>query len=317
MTYQVQNLGTPLSLLVAFDDGQDEAIRTFEYGSDEPTVIAPGLLWQSTNGTELTAAGVPGGISAAFLRWNGSAWEYFAPIGQGPMLAANGSVTVTGNLAMGTKKLTGLGAGSANGDSVRYEQAVLISGANAFAANQSMGGHRLTNLGAPTSGSDAARLDDVQSLEYTGRFFYNTNRDASGYGTDATVKQQLDADQAAGHTKIGFTPREVTFRIAGRFRKQTDNSIAVSGDTVFNTEFTLKRWDAQSAGGDSGTPTSAIYQIYDSVQDVYAVVVWRYTAGEEGFTLRFRSGADTGDWLRLRSAGDASVDGAIHVMAVA
>ena len=34
--------------------------------------------------------------------------------------------TMSGNIAMGTNKLTGLGAGSANGDSVRYEQCPAI-----------------------------------------------------------------------------------------------------------------------------------------------------------------------------------------------
>lgn len=46
-------------------------------------------------------------------------------------LLKDGTQTVTANIPMATYKLTGLGAGSAAGDSVRYEQVVLLSaGAN-------------------------------------------------------------------------------------------------------------------------------------------------------------------------------------------
>lgn len=68
----------------------------------------------------------------------------------------DGSVAFTANQPMGGFKLTGLGAGSTAGDSVRYEQAILVNGANAFSADQSMGGNRLTNLADPSSAQDAA-----------------------------------------------------------------------------------------------------------------------------------------------------------------
>jgi hypothetical protein len=64
--------------------------------------------------------------------------------------------TMSGNIAMGGNKLTGLAAGSGSGDSVRYEQAILASGVNAFSADQSMGTHKLTNLVDPTANQDAA-----------------------------------------------------------------------------------------------------------------------------------------------------------------
>lgn len=62
----------------------------------------------------------------------------------------------TANQPMGTHKLTGLSAGTTAGDSVRYEQAILTSGVNAFAADQSMGSHKLTNVTDPTNPQDAA-----------------------------------------------------------------------------------------------------------------------------------------------------------------
>lgn len=76
--------------------------------------------------------------------------------------------TMSGNIAMATFKLTGLGAGTVAGDSVRYEQAVLITGVNAFAADQSMGTFKLTNLGTPTVGTDATTKAYVDAGDSTG-----------------------------------------------------------------------------------------------------------------------------------------------------
>lgn len=71
----------------------------------------------------------------------------------------DGSVTFTANQPMGGFKLTGLGAGTGAGDSVRYEQAILVSGVNAFGANQSFGGFKATNLADPTAAQDAVTLN--------------------------------------------------------------------------------------------------------------------------------------------------------------
>lgn len=50
-------------------------------------------------------------------------------------LAADGQTTMTGNLAMGNNKLTGLAAGSAAGNSIRYEQVFGTSGLTALSAS--------------------------------------------------------------------------------------------------------------------------------------------------------------------------------------
>lgn len=79
-------------------------------------------------------------------------------------IQASGSVAFTANQPMGGFKLTGLAAGTTAGDSVRYEQAVLVSGVNAFTASQSMGGFNLTNLANGVNPQDATTLSQVQGL---------------------------------------------------------------------------------------------------------------------------------------------------------
>jgi hypothetical protein len=81
------------------------------------------------------------------------------------VIKKDGSVAYLANQSMGGFKLTSLAAGSANGDSVRYEQAILASGVNAFAANQSMGGFKLTNLADGTLAQDAVSKTQMETAD--------------------------------------------------------------------------------------------------------------------------------------------------------
>jgi hypothetical protein len=72
--------------------------------------------------------------------------------------------TMSGNIAMGSNKLTGLAAGSGVGDSVRYEQAILASGVNPFTAAQSMGSNKLTNLANGTANNDAVNFGQLTAV---------------------------------------------------------------------------------------------------------------------------------------------------------
>ena len=55
-------------------------------------------------------------------------------------IAADGQTPITGNLAMGGNKLTGLGVGNANGDSVEYSQFVAAFVDPTFTGNVTMSG---------------------------------------------------------------------------------------------------------------------------------------------------------------------------------
>jgi len=58
-----------------------------------------------------------------FLIYDGAAWEEIGGSGSGDFYA-DGSVPMTGNLQMGTNKITGLAAATANGDALKYEQLI-------------------------------------------------------------------------------------------------------------------------------------------------------------------------------------------------
>lgn len=77
------------------------------------------------------------------------------------VIKKDGSVSFTANQPMGSNKLTGLAAGSTTGDSVRFEQVILVSGANAFSGNQDMGGNKITGAADPTLAQDLATKNYV------------------------------------------------------------------------------------------------------------------------------------------------------------
>lgn len=74
------------------------------------------------------------------------------------------ALTAGGNITMGGFKLTGLGAGSVNGDSLRYEQVIglylLLTGGTMSGAI-AMGTNKITGLSAATANGDAIRFEQV------------------------------------------------------------------------------------------------------------------------------------------------------------
>lgn len=72
--------------------------------------------------------------------------------------------TMSGPIAMGGNKITGLAAGSANGDALRYEQLIglylLLSGGT-MSGSIAMGGNKVTGLGEATSNGEAVRFEQL------------------------------------------------------------------------------------------------------------------------------------------------------------
>ena len=75
--------------------------------------------------------------------------------------------TMSGPIAMGTQKITGLSAGTVNGDALRYEQLVglylLLTGGTMSGAI-AMGSNKVTGLAAGTTNGDALRYEQLVGL---------------------------------------------------------------------------------------------------------------------------------------------------------
>ena len=80
------------------------------------------------------------------------------------VIKKDGSVTYTGNQAMGSHKFTGLSAGSGAGDSVRYEQVMLLSGVNVMAANMDMNSNKIVNLANGVNPGDAVNYGQLSAV---------------------------------------------------------------------------------------------------------------------------------------------------------
>lgn len=79
-------------------------------------------------------------------------------------ITKDGQSTVTANIPFNAHKITGLAPGTTAGDSVHYEQVVLLSGVNTMAADLPMGGFKLTGLAAGTTAGDSVQYEQVPIL---------------------------------------------------------------------------------------------------------------------------------------------------------
>ncbi len=234
MTYQTIGLGTNLSQLASNIDMQNEAIRSHERGTTEPTIKPNGLIWFRTDYPTL---------GNAMVQWNGSAWVLLLDP-DFPALNAGGSVAAAADLPMASHKLTGLAAGTTAGDSVRFEQVVLASGANSMSGDLNLNGHTLTNLGAdldmhtkkitnlaaPGANNDAARKVDVDNAGPTHGAHTNLN----------TTAQTVT---------LGFEPKLLVIHISGAASYVFSGTIIVDDTVALDTDATttMMYWDVGGA----------------------------------------------------------------------
>jgi len=91
----------------------------------------------------------------------------YTPLAAGFLPLSGGAIT--GNIAMGTNKVTGLGAATANGDALRYEQLIglyLALAGGTMSGNIAMGTNKVTGLAAASANGEAVRYE--QALRVTG-----------------------------------------------------------------------------------------------------------------------------------------------------
>lgn len=309
--YTQQPLGTSISDFASTDDTQDEAVRSFERGATEPTIKVHGLLWWCLNGTILTAVGAPGGATEALVRWDATAgaWRFFAlPTRQ---LSAGGEVPMSGNLAMGNNKVTGLAAAANNGEATRKEQVILRDGSQSMSGDLHLGTHKITNVVDPAADQDAATKKYVDDHAGTGESYYQTNRDAAGDGNDLQFRS--DASPATTYCELPFVPRTLVLRLKGKC-KRIDNG-AIIDATFTGQEYTIHRWDDQSAGADAGNAVGE-FQVATvaGTATAYLMVEWKTTV-PVGVFISLKLGGTGGARMKLCDPANTAVDGVIHAIA--
>lgn len=187
--WALANLGANISQIVENDDTQDDAVRGHERGTTAPTTYAVrGQFYAKTDHSTL---------GEALMYYNSSSTFTLFADPEAAQINASGTIAFAANQAMGGFKLTGLAAGSGAGDSVRYEQVLLLAGGtmtgsivlsgsatiSGFGAAMDMNAKRIENLGAPTSDSHAARKQDVDKAAPTAGTFSTS----SGATASATI----------------------------------------------------------------------------------------------------------------------------------
>ena len=80
-------------------------------------------------------------------------------------ITKDGQSTITANIPFSVHKITGLAAGTTAGDSVRYEQVMLLSGVNTMSANMAMGTNKITGLAAGTVAGDSVRYEQAAKID--------------------------------------------------------------------------------------------------------------------------------------------------------
>ena len=128
----------------------------------------------------------------------------FANIDAAALLLAGG--TLSGALAMGSNKITGLAAGTTAGDAVRYEQALLLAGGT-MSGNINANGNKVTGLAAATTNGDAVRYEQLTALGvYSDWTPAATGSSANPTANSSTGRYTQIGDHVSGWGRIvGFT----------------------------------------------------------------------------------------------------------------
>lgn len=148
--YQNLTTGVNLSQMITQIELRNEAMRSHERGTTTPPNPVAGGLWVRTDYPTIGESIVyrtAGGVFTLLMDPD------FAQINAG------GTVPFAANQGMGGFKLTGLAAGTGNGDSVRFEQPLMRAGGQ-MTLNTGvidMNNSPITGLPGPTDGLHAAR----------------------------------------------------------------------------------------------------------------------------------------------------------------
>lgn len=162
-----------------------------------------------------------------------------------------GGGTMSGNIAMGTNKLTGLAAGSTAGDSVRYEQVLLLAGGT-MAGDIAMGTNKLTGLGAGTAAGHSVRFEQLKVFQCV------TASSDTNFDTTNTAFQNTNL---SCNITPGATSRYILVLACGTLRASASTMNAdatISNDAGGNLGATNGFCSANTSGGDMDAPVCMV-----------------------------------------------------------
>lgn len=134
------------------------------------------------------------------------------------------------NLNANSHKLTSLSAGTTAGDSVRYEQAILASGVNAWTANQDLGGFVITGSGTPVNPNDLVPKTYVDN-------FIN----ATSWKTAVLVATTANITLSGEQTIDGFTTSASRVLVKNQ-STASQNGIYVSAAGAWSRSSDMNSW---------------------------------------------------------------------------
>ena len=144
--------------------------------------------------------------------------------------------SMSGAIAMGNNKITGLAAGTANGDALRYEQLIglyLLLTGGTMSGNIAMGGNKVTGLGAAANPGEAVRYEQLGLVWQPPVDIGDWNIYVSGGGSGSATK-------TVAHGLVDFT-KVRSVQIMVRNDAGTDYYYSTTNSTV------LSRLDATNA----------------------------------------------------------------------
>ena len=155
---------------------------------------------------------------------------------------------MTGNLAMGGNKITGLGAAAGAGEGARFEQlesqvhARVSKVGDAMTGNLAMGGNKVTGLGAPTATDDALRKGRAEvaagDLKLTEGSWSGSL--VAGVNQDVAVHKEVHAFRS-WNASLGFSVKTINEK------KTTDDMIYKCYNEGSGAQTCYARWNYHNA----------------------------------------------------------------------
>lgn len=194
-------------------------------------------------------------------------------------LLRSGISAMTGALAMGNNKITGLAtptvatdaATKGYVDGLSVTGVIRADGSIPWAANQPVGGFKLTGLGTPTLSADAATKAYVDAtIQPTGAVAFTANQSMGGFkltslgtpttSTDAVTKAYVDAISSSGTTTVRLATAAAlptNTRTLNVITASANGALTVDGTAVAAGDVILVKNEATAANNGLYTVTAA------------------------------------------------------------